>query len=378
MRITPLDGALRAWGRAQRFAARTIFLLVALVSILLVVLVALDIAAGLTPARDPMTWIHIGILALDAIGCLTIVVYDFVVASRPVKMLVRATLLAVILALIISLGRNGVRLTQLYYLLQTGLIISFQTATDEELRRGHRLRRPWERGVDPNRTSYIPLNFFNLFWVFFVASIVGLGIEVLYRLLTVSTLESRAGLLWGPFSPIYGFGALLMTIALNRWWNSSKIVIILVSGIIGGIFEFAVSWWLEYSFGIHAWDYTGKFLSIGGRTDLAHCIAWGLLGLVWIRLLLPDLLELVERIPLAARAALTVIAALFIIVDASMTLVVLDRWQERESGQAPENAVATFIDTHYDNAFMAQRFETMKIGKKPRSAQDRGGTQPAP
>lgn len=368
MRITPAGAvALRAWGRAQGIAARIIFLLVALVSVALVVYLALDIAAGQSSARDPMTWIHIAVLALDAVGCVTIVVYDFVVATRPVTLLVRATLIAVVLALLIDVGRNGIELTQVYYLLQAALIIGFQTATDEELRRGHRLRRPWERGIDPGRKEYIPLNFFNLFWVFFVASMVGLGVEVLFRLLKVGALENRAGLLWGPFSPIYGFGALLMTIALNRWWNSSKLVIVLVSALIGGAFEFAVSWWMEYSFGIVAWDYSGEPFTLAGRTDLAHCLAWGFLGLVWIRLLLPDLLELVERIPLKGRAALTVIAALFIIVDASMTLLVLDRWQEREAGQAPSGPIETYIDAHYDNAFMSERFETMTIGEKPAS-----------
>ena len=367
MRTKPSTAAIRSWSRARRIAARVVFLLVALVSVVLVVYVALGIAAAQTPVRDPMTWIHIGVLALDAVGCVTIIVYDFVVATRPVKLLVRATLFAVIVALLIDVGRNGIELWQLYYLLQAALIIGFETATDDELRRGHRLRRPWERGGDPKRRGYIPLNFFNLFWVFLVASIVGLGIEVLWRLLTVGALESRAGLLWGPFSPIYGFGALLMTIALNRWWNSPKTVIVLVSALIGGAFEFAVSWWMEYSFGIIAWDYSKELLNIDGRTDLAHCLAWGLLGLVWIRLLLPDLLELVERIPLTWRAALTVATALFIIVDACMTLLVLDRWQAREAGAASTSAIDAFIDSHYDDRFMQTRFETMTIGDKPAS-----------
>ncbi|MDD7553926.1 hypothetical protein, partial [Schaalia hyovaginalis] len=84
MRTKPSTAAIRSWSRARRIAARVVFLLVALVSVVLVVYVALGIAAGQTPVHDPMTWIHIGVLALDAVGCITIIVYDFVVATKPV------------------------------------------------------------------------------------------------------------------------------------------------------------------------------------------------------------------------------------------------------------------------------------------------------
>ncbi len=41
----------------------------------------------------------------------------------------------------------------------------------------------------------------------------------------------------------------------------------LVSAVIGGAFEFFVSWFMEVSFGAVAWDYSGTFLSIDGRTN---------------------------------------------------------------------------------------------------------------
>ena len=104
--------------------------------------------------------------------------------------------------------------------------------------------------------------------------------------------QDRAGLLFEPFSPIYGFGALLMTIALNRFHDKPVWVVFLVSAVIGGAFEYFTSWIMEFSFGIRAWDYSGTFLSIDGRTNFVFMVMWGVLGVAWIKLLLPRLLKL--------------------------------------------------------------------------------------
>ena len=109
--------------------------------------------------------------------------------------------------------------------------------------------------------------------------------------------QDRAGLLFEPFSPIYGFGALLMTIALNRFHDKPVWVVFLVSAVIGGAFEYFTSWIMEFSFGIRAWDYSGTFLSIDGRTNFVFMVMWGVLGVAWIKLLLPRLLKLINLIP---------------------------------------------------------------------------------
>ncbi len=240
---------------------------------------------------------------------------------------------------------------------------------ERELQRRLRLMETREEmeegtlGLDKSGAGFIELDFFNLFWIFVIASVAGVVIESIYHVLVVDFghYEDRAGLLWGPFSPIYGFGALLMTLALNRFHNAPVPVVFLVSALIGGAFEYFVSWFMEYAFGAVAWDYTGTFLNINGRTNFMFMCMWGALGVVWVKLALPALLHTVNLIPWRWRYSITAVCAALMILNGVMTLVALDCWYSRLAGAAPDNALEQFCAEHFDNQWMEHRFESMSI-----------------
>ncbi len=221
-------------------------------------------------------------------------------------------------------------------------------------------------GRDATGKGYISLNFFNLFWVFVICSMLGLLFEVIYHVLLVDpgVYQDRAGLLYGPFSPIYGFGAVLMTIALNRMHDRNPLIIFLASAVIGGAFEFFVSWFLETAFGLIAWDYTGTFLSIGGRTNGMFMCIWGVLGLLWVKFALPIMLKTVNRIPWNWRYGVTTVCTALMLVDCILTLAAFDCWFQREDGtmdyETP-SAIVQFCNENYDNNFMETRFQSMSI-----------------
>lgn len=238
---------------------------------------------------------------------------------------------------------------------------------ERELRRKLRDMETRERaeegtlGRDETGKGYIELDFFNLFWIFVVCCVLGLLIETVYHAIVFGGYQDRAGVLYGPFSPIYGFGAVLMTVALNRFHNKPIVIIFLVSAIIGGAFEYLTSWFMQFAFGIVAWDYTGTFLSIDGRTNFVFMCMWGVLGCLWVKLLLPRMLKLVNMIPWNWRYSVTTVCAALMIANGAMTLFALDSWYQREAGHKPTNAIERFCAEHYDNDFMEHRFQSMSI-----------------
>ncbi|MGI6105542.1 MAG: putative ABC transporter permease [Raoultibacter sp.] len=215
--------------------------------------------------------------------------------------------------------------------------------------------------LSPTSSGRIRLSYFNLFWIFIFGSIAGLLVETLVSTPIDGRLEDRAGLLRGLFSPIYGSGAVLMTLFLNRLWKKNVYMIFGISAIVGASFEFLVGWLLENVFGIVAWSYNNQPFSIGGHTSLGMAIIWGIAGVLWIKLLLPWLMGLIRLIPERIAKPLTAILTVFMIVNISMTLLSFDCWFNRKAEIAPANPVQEFFAEHYNDEFMEGKFQTLSI-----------------
>ena len=270
---------------------------------------------------------------------------------------------------------------------QLVILIALSATVDPTLRQERELQRRLQEmldrdaaaegmlGRDETGEGYIKLNYFNLFWVFFVCSVLGLILEEVWHMVVVDpgVYQDRAGMLFGPFSPIYGFGAVLMTRALNRFYKKNPLIVFLVSALIGGAFEVFVGWFMQTSFGVVSWSYSHIRLFgmpdpiavlTGGRTCTPFACMWGLGGLIWIKVLLPRLLKLINMIPWKRRYSATVILTAVMLIDGVMTLQSLDYWYQRVNGTVRNIPVAQFYDKHFDNEYMENRFQSMTMSPK--------------
>ena len=302
-----------------------------------------------------------------------------------------------ILRILLDIMLQGIGVHLIAPAIQLVILLALSITADPSLREERavqrRLRGMQDRdaaeagtlGRDPEGRGYIELNFFNLFWVFVVCSVLGLVIETVYHMVVVDpgVYQDRAGMLFGPFSPIYGFGGVFMTVALNRFYKSNPALIFIVSAIIGGAFEFFVSWFMQTAFGAVAWDYTGmKLFGIPdpiaalcqGRTSTPFMLMWGALGFAWVKLLLPLLLKLINISPWKIRYSFTTLCAILMLVNGVMTLQALDCWFERVSDVPATSPVERFYGEYFDNAYMEHRFQSMHITPDDSSRVDNSGT----
>ena len=87
------------------------------------------------------------------------------------------------------------------------------------------------------------------------------------------------GFLIGPYCPIYGFGALLIIIFLNKFSFSPALLFVMTT-IVCGILEYFTSWYMEKVFKARWWDYSDRKFNLNGRICLRNLIAFGIMGII--------------------------------------------------------------------------------------------------
>ena len=203
------------------------------------------------------------------------------------------------------------------------------------------------------------LNFFKLFWIFFIGCFAGVIIETVWCILSNGVLESRTALIILPLNPVYGFGALLITICFSRFSSNKNSIIFLGCMVAGGIFEYMCSLFQEMVFGTVSWSYASDSLGIFERTSLIYCLVWGVLGVMWVRGIYPYLSNLIQKMPNDIGRFMTYSLLLIIVIDIVFTSLALFRQLQRREGIPATNTVQRFYDKNLDDATLKEIYPHM-------------------
>ena len=133
----------------------------------------------------------------------------------------------------------------------------------------------------------LKLHWHEWFFLFFSSSFIGCCLETLFVWLGSGVLMSRSSLLYGPFSIVWGLGALLMTLVLVPLSRRGPLVLFLGGAVLGGGFEYLASLFLERVFHRLFWNYAHLPLNLDGRTNLLYAAFWGVAGMLWVYWLAP-------------------------------------------------------------------------------------------
>ena len=164
----------------------------------------------------------------------------------------------------------------------------------------------------------------NLILLFFSYAFIGWCIEVTLKYFQFHRFINR-GFLTGPWLPIYGSGAALITIAVKGTapLESSVGTTFVVSFLLCGLLEYLTSYILEKRFHARWWDYSQKPMNLHGRVWIGNLILFGLGGVVIVDLINPLLLRLSEHMSLPLREIIAVSLSAVFVADYVMSHFVL-------------------------------------------------------
>ncbi len=205
--------------------------------------------------------------------------------------------------------------------------------------------------------------FFRLIWLFVLASMAGFLLESGESLWSLGYLQNRQGLLYGPFAPVYGAGAVVLALlwpvvkSLRHWAAFA------VAALAGTVVEYLWSWGQEVFFHTAFWDYRHFRFHLDGRVNLVFSLLWGLLGMgfwLWIWPIFqahwPQ-----KRPGLAlAGAALTLLLA----GDCLLSAAALSRQAQRQQAVAALSPFQLYLDKTWPDETLAECFPTMRLIEK--------------
>ena len=159
--------------------------------------------------------------------------------------------------------------------------------------------------------------------LFLFYSFSGWLIEVIGELIKSKKFVNR-GFLIGPICPIYGVGALLITLLFSHYDNDIYAVFSL-SMILCGALEYYTSLIMEKIFHTRWWDYSNKKFNINGRICLETLFLFAIAGVFIVRLLSPTIMKFLDFIPINMLNILSISAFVLFIIDIVLSLNIMTK-----------------------------------------------------
>jgi uncharacterized membrane protein/HD superfamily phosphodiesterase len=129
--------------------------------------------------------------------------------------------------------------------------------------------------------------------LFAIYSFMGWVIESVYRSIS-QRLFINAGFLYGPFLPIYGFGAafiISLELIIHHWPLPIKLI---VYGIVLTLTEYFTGLTFEKVFKLKLWDYSDSRFNFQGRVSLLFSLCWTALAMIFVTFIHPAVLRHVQ------------------------------------------------------------------------------------
>ncbi len=161
-------------------------------------------------------------------------------------------------------------------------------------------------------------NLYQLIWYFFIYAFLGWISEVVFAALKTGKFVNR-GFLNGPVCPIYGFGIIIILLALDKV-KDNLFVLFFASFLLTSVLEFLTGFILEKFFHKKWWDYSKEILNIKGYVCVRFSLIWAIACIFVINLVQPLIFNLVEILPEILGAIILTVFIVVFVLDFSFTV----------------------------------------------------------
>ena len=158
--------------------------------------------------------------------------------------------------------------------------------------------------------------YFNCFWIY---SIFGFLLETIFY--SIFKWSGESGILYGPWTPLYGFGSIIIIVTTHYIFRNFKynkwlklILIFLFNFIFLSSIELIGGLLIEKLFSITWWDYSSHKYHIGKFVCLDMSLIWGLSAIILIYIIKPIMDQLIKKIPNYIGILMTIVIAIDFII----------------------------------------------------------------
>lgn len=216
---------------------------------------------------------------------------------------------------------------------------------------------------------------------FIIYSIIGFIIETIFGILTKGVLESRKSFIIGPFCSIYGLGAVIMILALQKF-KKNNYTLFFGGFLVGSIIEYVVSLIGEAIFHVAWWDYSDMAFNINGRICVAFSMFWGILAIYLITHFNPKVDKFLEKFSYKQLKKAVIIIMIFLMIDMVITgiglkvffvrlvsenkvqLNIEEKYIDKYIEQYKNMPMKSLVDKIFSNKEMLKTFPNLKITNK--------------
>lgn len=162
-------------------------------------------------------------------------------------------------------------------------------------------------------------NLYQIILLLFTYSFIGWCLEVIYATTKNGKFVNR-GFLNGPLCPIYGFGAVIVLLCLQKFLENT-VLLFFCSIILTSSLEFLTGLILEKLLHKKWWDYSNERFNLKGYICLRFSFVWGFICVFVLKIINPSIVNLINNLNLTIGYVLITIISILLLIDLFFTIL---------------------------------------------------------